>query len=60
MEVSQDRLLRLPEVLAIIPVGRSTWYQGIKDGRYPAPVKVGQRAAAWRASTIQKLVAELN
>jgi len=30
-----DALLRLPEVLAIFPISRSTWYQGIKDGRYP-------------------------
>jgi prophage regulatory protein len=52
-----DRILRLPEVLAIFPVSRSTWYQGIKDGRYPQPVKLGLRATGWRESTIQSLIA---
>lgn len=58
--IHTDRLLRLPEVLSIVPVSRSTWYQGVKDGRYPQPVKIGARAAAWRASSIQKLIAEVN
>jgi predicted DNA-binding transcriptional regulator AlpA len=52
-----DALLRLPEVLAIFPISRSTWYQGIKDGRYPLPVKIGPRASAWRVSEIEKLIA---
>lgn len=52
-----DVLLRLPEVLAIFPVSRSTWYQGIKDGRYPSPLKIGVRASAWRASQIEQLIA---
>ena len=52
-----DVLLRLPEVLSIFPVSRSTWYQEIKDGRYPAPLKIGARASAWRASQIEQLIA---
>lgn len=52
-----DVLLRLPEVLAIFPVSRSTWYQGIKDGRYPSPLKIGARASAWRVSEIEQLIA---
>lgn len=51
-----NALLRLPDVLAIFPVSRSTWYQGIKDGRYPLPVKIGVRASAWRVSDIEQLV----
>lgn len=37
---SADTILRLPEVLAIIPVSRATWYEGIKTGRFPAQVKL--------------------
>ena len=51
-----DRLLKLKAVLSLIPVSRSSWYQGIKTGRYPAPVKLGPRAAAWRASEINLLI----
>jgi prophage regulatory protein len=52
-----EPFLRLPEVLRIIPVSRSTWYAGIQAGDYPAPVKLGLRAAAWRRSDIEKLAA---
>ena len=45
-------LLRLPEVLSIIPVSRSSWYDGMQTGRYPAPVKIGPRAVAWRSADI--------
>lgn len=55
-----DSLLRLPEVLKIIPVSRATWYEGVKTGRFPAQVKLGPRIAAWRRSDIDHLVASLN
>lgn len=55
-----DSFLRLPEVLAIIPVSRATWYDGIKTGRFPAQVKLGPRAAAWRRSDIDRLVETLS
>lgn len=51
-----DLLLRLPQVLSIFPVSRSTWYAGIKIGRYPQPVSLGPRSVAWRSSDIQRLV----
>ena len=45
-----------PPCPAIIPVSRTTWYQGIKDGRYPRPVKLSARIAAWRVEDIRALV----
>ncbi len=48
-------LLRLPEVLRLVPVSRSSWYDGMKDGRYPSPVKLGPRAVAWRSADILAL-----
>lgn len=51
-----DHLLRLKEVLRIVPVSRSGWWQGVKDGRFPAPVKLGPRTTAWKASSIRSLV----
>lgn len=49
-------LLRLPQVLALIPVGKSSWWRGIKEGRYPKPVKLGPRTSAWRAEAIAALL----
>jgi len=51
-----DRLLRLKEVLQYIPVGRSTWWSGVKSGRYPAPIKLGPRTTTWTLSSILQLM----
>ena len=48
--------MRLPEILKIIPVGRSTWWAGVKSGRFPKAVKIGARTTAWRVEDIQALV----
>lgn len=48
---------RLPQVLAAIPVSRSTWWNGVKSGRYPKPVKLGPRTTAWRVEDIRNLFA---
>jgi len=48
--------LRLSQVLAIIPVSKSTWWAGVKTGRFPKPVKLGPRITAWRAADIAALV----
>ena len=48
--------LRLPQILEIIPVSKSTWWQGCKDGRFPKPVKLGPKTTAWRAEDIAALI----
>ena len=49
--------LRLPQVLAVIPVSRSTWYAGIRSGRYPEPTHaLGERITAWRVEDIRALI----
>ena len=53
---SVNGLLRLPQVLALIPVSRSGWWQGVKDGRYPQPVKLGPRVTVWKAEDIRKFI----
>lgn len=51
------QLLRLPQVLSLVPVSRSTWWAGVKTGRFPAPVKLGPRIVAWRVADIAQLSA---
>ena len=45
-----------PPIQTIFPVSKSNWWAGVKDGRYPKPVKLGPRTTAWRISDIQKLL----
>jgi prophage regulatory protein len=51
--------LRLPQVLHFIPISKTTWWDGIKAGRYPKGVKLGARATAWRVEDIRALIARL-
>jgi predicted DNA-binding transcriptional regulator AlpA len=47
-----------PGLPAIIPVSRSTWWAGVKTGRYPQPVRtLGARITAWRVEDIRALIA---
>jgi len=52
-------LLRLPRVLSLVGVSRSSWWAGVKTGRFPTAVKVSPRVTAWRASDIADLLDRL-
>ena len=52
-----NALLRLPQVLALIPVCKTTWWAGVKSGRYPAPIKLSPRVTCWRSEEIYALIA---
>ena len=45
-----------PPIPAIIPVGKSTWWNGVRSGRYPPGVKISPRCTAWRVEDIRKLI----
>lgn len=48
--------LRLPDVLRIYPVSRSTWWAGVKSGRFPQAHKLSQRTTAWKVEDIRALI----
>ncbi|BBE51744.1 Phage transcriptional regulator [Ferriphaselus amnicola] len=50
------RLLRLSEVLALVRLGKTTLYQLVKDGDFPAPIKISRRATAWRSEDVSNWV----
>lgn len=52
--------VRLPQILNVIPVGRSSWWAGVKSGKYPQPVKLGENTTAWKAEDIHALIAKLS
>lgn len=41
---------------AIVPVSRASWWAGVKNGRYPAPVKLAPNTTAWRVEDIRALI----
>lgn len=51
-----DPKRKRPAVPGLFPVSRSTWWAGVRDGRYPQPVKLGERCTAWRVEDIRALI----
>lgn len=58
------KLLRLTQIIGdkqkgiepLIPIGKSSWWAGVKTGRFPQPVKLGSRLTCWRKSDIDALI----
>lgn len=48
------RILRLPAVIAKSGLGRDTVYRGGKEGWFPRPVKISERASGWIESEIDE------
>lgn len=48
--------VRLKDILKVFPVSKSTWWLGIKEGRYPKPVKLSPKITAWKAEDIHQLI----
>lgn len=63
-QLPETGFLRLPQIIGdpkkgippIIPVSRSSWWNGVKSGKYTKPVKLGSRTTAWRVENIRALV----
>ncbi len=52
----KPKLLRLPDVCKMTGAAKSTIYYWMKRGDFPSPVKLGQRAVAWRTSDVHKWI----
>ena len=49
-------LLRLSTILDLIPISRSSWWKGVSEQKYPAPLKLGPRTTVWRVEDIRNLI----
>lgn len=54
-DLPAEGIVKLPVVLTVFPVSKSTWWSGVKEGRYPKPVRLGPRAVGWRVQDIRAL-----
>lgn len=54
--LNADALLRLRQVLGLVPVSASTWWAGVRAGKFPKPIKLGPRTTCWRARDIIGLI----
>lgn len=69
-ELPEIGYIRLPQIIgnskakppipAILPISKSTWWNGVKNGRFPKAVKLGPRITAWRVEDIRALIEKSN
>lgn len=52
--------LRLADVLKLVPVCKTAWYNGVRSGEFPQPVALGKRARGYRAEDVRALIDRLN
>jgi prophage regulatory protein len=55
-ELASNKLLRLPEVLALVPVSRSSWLAGCKNGHYPPGFLLSPRTRVWKRGEILEVL----
>jgi len=49
--------VRLPQILAVLPMGKSTFWNRVKAGIYPKPKKLGAKISVWRVEDIRAILA---
>jgi len=50
-----EAIIRLVDVLRLVPVSRATWLRGVKSGIYPKPLRLSTRAVGWRLKDVLSL-----
>jgi len=55
--IPREGFMRLSAILQVIPIGKTTWWEGVKRGRFPKPVKLSSNVTAWHAEDIRNLIA---
>lgn len=56
ISLPETGFVRIPTILKIFPIGKSTWWEGVKSGKYPKPIKIGVRTTAWKVEDIRALI----
>lgn len=51
-----EGFIQLKNILKMIPMTRQTWYNGMKQGIFPKPIKYG-RLSLWKVEDIRALIA---
>jgi predicted DNA-binding transcriptional regulator AlpA len=60
IHIPETGFLRLPDVLRLIPVKKTCWWEGVRSGRFPKAIKLSPRCTAWRVEDIRQLIKTLS
>jgi predicted DNA-binding transcriptional regulator AlpA len=59
-ELPETGFLKLAQVLSVIPLGKTSWWEGVRSGRFPKPLKLSPRRTVWRAEDIRELIQNIS
>jgi prophage regulatory protein len=55
--MSTDRLLRLNQIVPhLLPISKTSWWNGVKSGKFPKSIKLGKRTTCWRESEVLAII----
>ncbi len=58
LRLPETGFLRQPQVLAFVPISKSTLWRRIQARTFPEPVKLSERVTVWRAEDIRRWITE--
>ena len=53
-----EGFVRLPQVTYVLGISRSTLWDGIREGKFPKPIKLGSRTTVWNVEDIRAFIKE--
>ena len=64
VRIYQDSFYRLKQIIGdknkdippIVPVSQSTWWLGVKSGKFPKPIKLSEKVTVWRGVDLLELL----
>jgi prophage regulatory protein len=54
-----ERILRIPQVIELTGLKKTSLYLMIKSGKFPRPVRIGKRAVGWKLSDLKEWLERL-
>ena len=51
------RIIRTEDLTSRLGLSRATIFRNVKAGRFPAPIKISQRAIGWRIDEVEAWIA---
>ncbi len=55
-ELPKEGFVRLSTILKVIPICKTSWWNKVKSGEYPQPIKISARVTAWKIEDIRNLI----
>ncbi len=60
MDLPSEGFVRLPVILQALGIKKSFFWEQVKEGRFPKPIKLGPRVSVWRVEDIRRLIDDIS